>query len=87
VLSTWATTSRISVYSGTLPQTITVNESAGIGVRPGKIWGVHRIFYQENVNAVKFLLEIFVLLLVHTIFLYHVARLWNIVRSQLAQYY
>jgi len=75
------------VYSGTLPQTITANEPAGIGVRPGKIWGVHRIFYQENVNAVKFLLEIFVFLLVHTIYLCHVARLWNIVRSQLAQYY
>ena len=78
MLTTWATTLRISVYSGTLPQTITVNEPAGIGVRAGKIWGVHRIFYQENVNAVKFLLEIFVLLLVHTIFLYDVAKLWNI---------
>jgi len=59
-----------------------VNEPAGIGVRAGKIWRVHRIFYQENVNAVKFLLEIFELLLVYNIFLCHVVRLWNIVRSK-----
>jgi len=26
-------------------------QPAGIGVKAGKIWRVHRIFYQENVNV------------------------------------
>jgi len=41
----------LSVYSGTLPQTITVNEPAGIGVGAGKFLGVRRIFSQKNVFA------------------------------------
>ena len=76
-----------AVYSGTLPQTITANEPVGIGVGAGTFWGVHRIFCQKNVNTAKFLLGIFVQLLVHNICLYHVARAWTIVTSRLTQYY
>ena len=49
----------LSVYSGTLPQTITVNETAGIDVGAGTFLGVRRIFCQKNVFATSFPLQFF----------------------------
>jgi len=46
----------LSVYSGSLPQTITVNKPACIGVEAGKFLGVRKIFSKKNVFATSFLI-------------------------------